>query len=99
MMEENKKLWITDKNGYKICKLLIDPTIKQMVGILKKKSKQKVKSKKNNKEDNKKDNIMNDLQYHQKISEIIDNIDTKKLKNDINKYIAPVFNLPKKIIN
>ena len=91
MMEENKKLWVTDKNGYKICKLLIDPTIRQMVGILKKKSNQKIKSKKN-----KEENLLNDLQYHQKISEIIDNIDTKKLKNEINKYIAPVFNLSKK---
>jgi hypothetical protein len=93
MIDENQKLWVSDKNGYKICKLLIDPTIKQMVGILKKKSKQKLKSKKN-----KDTNITNDLEYHKKISEIIDNIDTKKLKNDINKYIAPVFNLSKKHI-
>ncbi len=94
IIEENQKLWVSDKNGYKICKLLIDPTIKQMVNILKKKAKQKMKSKK---EKNNNINIMNDLDYHKKISEIIDNIDTKKLKNDINKYIAPVFNLAKKI--
>ena len=60
-----------------------------MVGILKNKAKIKISKKK-------KDNILNDLEYHKKISEIIDNIDTKKLKNEINKYIAPVFNLPKK---
>lgn len=91
MIEENEKFWTSDKNGYKICKLLIDPTIKQMVGILKKRTKQKIISKKK-----KNDNIINDLEYYQKISEIIDNIDTKKLKNDINKYIAPIFNLSKK---
>ena len=29
-------------------------------------------------------------------SNILENIDTKKLKNEINKYIAPKFNLDKK---
>ena len=91
LMEENKKMWVTDKNGYKICKLLIDPTIKKMVSVLKNKIKRKVNNNKKNSV-----NIMKDLEYHKKISEIIENIDTKKLKTDINKYIAPIFNLSKK---
>jgi len=85
-----KKVWATDKNGYKICKLLIDPTIKQLVNILKKKIKVKVTKKINI------DNLNNELKYHQSISDILENIDTKKLKNDVNKYIAPKFNLEKK---
>ena len=88
--DSTKKVWTTDKNGYKICKLLIDPTIKQLVNILKKKIKVKVTKKINI------DNLNNELKYHQSISDILENIDTKKLKNDVNKYIAPKFNLEKK---
>jgi hypothetical protein len=89
-LENNKKVWTTDKNGYKICKLLIDPTIKQLVSILKKKI--KVKSKKKLKTED----IHNELKYSEAISNILENIDTAKLKNEINKYIAPKFNLDKK---
>ena len=91
IIDKNPKLWVSDKNGYKICKMLINPAIKHMVIILKIKIKQKIKSKKNIDKD-----IINEIEYHQKISEIINNTDTKKLKNDINKYIAPIFNLSKK---
>ena len=91
IIDKNPKLWVSDKNGYKICKMLINPAIKHMVLILKKKIKQKIKSKKNIDKD-----IINEIEFHQKISEIINNTDTKKLKNDINKYIAPIFNLSKK---
>jgi hypothetical protein len=84
----DKKIWTTDKNGYKICKLLIDPTVKQLVTILKKRL--KIKNKGITK------NLNNDIKYHQSISNIIESFDTKKLKNDINKYIAPNFNLDKK---
>ncbi len=88
--KNNKKIWTTDKNGYKICKLLIDPTVNQLVSILKRKI--KVKSKKKVKLEN----LQNELKYSEAISNILENIDTKKLKNDINKYIAPKFNLDKK---
>ena len=91
IIDKNPKLWVSDKNGYKICKMLINPAIKHMVLILKRKIKQKIKSKKNIDKD-----IINEIEFHQKISEIINNTDTKKLKNDINKYIAPIFNLSKK---
>jgi hypothetical protein len=89
-LESNKKIWTTDKNGYKICKLLIDPTVNQLVSILKRKI--KVKSKKKLKTED----IQSELKYSEAISNILENIDTKKLKNDINKYIAPKFNLDKK---
>jgi hypothetical protein len=84
----DKKIWTTDKNGYKICKLLIDPTVKQLVTILKKRL--KINNKKKIK------NLDNEIKYYQSISNIIESFDTKKLKNDINKYIAPNFNLDKK---
>jgi hypothetical protein len=90
-LENNKKVWTTDKNGYKICKLLIDPTVKQLVSILKRKLKNKSKKKINVEE------LNNELKYHEAISNILENTDTKKLKNDINKYIAPKFNLDKKV--
>ena len=89
-IKNNKKVWMTDKNGYKICKLLIDPTIKQLVNILKRRLKVKSKKKVDIETLNK------ELQYSESISNILENIDTKKLKNDINKYIAPKFNLDKK---
>ncbi len=89
-IENNKKIWITDKNGYKICKLLIDPTIKQLVTVLKKRLKIKPKKKVQN--------LDSEMKYYQTISNILESIDTKKLKNEINKYIAPIFNLDKKII-
>ena len=37
-----------------------------------------------------------ELKYRSNVNSMIDSIDTKKLKNDINKYIAPKFNLDKK---
>ena len=89
-IENNKKIWTTDKNGYKICKLLIDPTVKQLVSILKRKLKIKSKSKIKN------TNLQEELEFHQSINNILESIDTKKLKKDINKYIAPKFNLDKK---
>ena len=89
-MENNKKIWITDKNGYKICKLLIDPTISQLVNILKR----KLKNKSNKKI--KIDNLDKELKYHNSINIILESIDIKKLKTEVNKYIAPKFNLDKK---
>jgi hypothetical protein len=89
-IKNNKKIWITDKNGYKICKLLIEPTIEQLVFILKKKLKNKNNSKIKIK------NLEEEMKFYQTIHAILESIDTKKLKNDINKYIAPNFNLDKK---
>ena len=89
-LENNKKVWTIDKNGYKICKLLIDPTVKQLVNILKRKLKNKSKSKSKN------INLNDEMEFHQSINNILESIDTNKLKKDINKYIAPKFNLDKK---
>lgn len=89
-LENNKKVWTIDKNGYKICKLLIDPTIKQLVTILKRKIKEKSKKKVKN------ENINFEMKYSEAINNILETIDTKKLKNEVNKYIAPKFNLDKK---
>ena len=44
-------------------------------------------------------NIEKELKFSHSVSAILDSIDLKKLKTDVNKYIAPKFNLDKKIKN
>lgn len=94
ILHENKdikfnKLWITDKKGFKICKFLIEPTIRHVLRILKKKAKDKVSNKIKIK------NIEKELNTQKILSEIIESIDKNKLKHEINKYIAPHFSLIK----
>ncbi len=36
------------------------------------------------------------MEFHKAISNVLESIDTNKLKKDINRYIAPKFNLDKK---
>ena len=86
--DKNSKIWIADKSGYKICKLVVEPIIRRMLRILKKKLRDRNKLQILD--------IVEELKYRSNISSIIDCIDTKKLKNEINKYIAPKFNLDKK---
>jgi hypothetical protein len=84
----NSKVWVSDKSGYKTCKLVVEPIIRRMLRILKRKLKER--------NINKVKDFDEELKYRNNISSIIDSIDTKKLKNEINKYIAPKFNLDKK---
>ena len=86
--KKNQKVWLSDKNGYKTCKLVVEPIIRRMLRILKRKLKDRNTLKIKDMDE--------ELQYRNSISSIIDSIDTKKLKNEINKYIAPKFNLDKK---
>lgn len=86
--KKNPKIWVADKSGYKTCKLVVEPIIRRMLRILKHKLKEKNTLKVKDMED--------ELRYRNNINSIIDSIDTKKLKNEINKYIAPKFNLDKK---
>ena len=86
--KKNQKVWVSDKNGYKTCKLVVEPIIRRMLRILKRKLKDRNTLKIKDMDE--------ELQYRNSISSIIDSIDTKKLKNEINKYIAPKFNLDKK---
>jgi len=90
MKSVNNMIWTTDKKGYKICKLLIDPTIRHMIRILKKKLLYNL-----NKKINTTESLNKELKLIQIIQTILDSIDTHKLKNDINKYISPNFNLDK----
>lgn len=88
---DNKKandIWTTDKNGYKICKLLIDPMIRHVMRILKKSSKDYFNDLNKKKTINK-----TDLERSKILVNILDSVDRVKLKKDINKYIAPQFNL------
>ena len=86
--KKNAKIWIVDKSGYKICRIVVEPIIRRMLRILRKNLRDRNKL------------IITDLdeelKYRSNVNSMIDSIDTKKLKNDINKYIAPKFNLDKK---
>jgi len=84
-IDAKNKIWSSDKNGYKICSLLIDPTIRKIVRIIKNKCKSY----------NKKFKIDN-IDKIKSLSDILINIDTKKLRDDTNKYISPYFNLIQK---
>ncbi len=86
--KNNQKVWVADKSGYKTCKLVVEPIIRRMLRILKRKLKERNNLKIKDMDE--------ELRYRNNISSIIDSIDTKKLKNEINKYIAPKFNLDKK---
>jgi hypothetical protein len=86
--KKNLKVWIADKSGFKTCKLVVEPIIRRILRILKRKLKDRNNLKVKDMDD--------ELRYRNNVSSIIDSIDTKKLKNEINKYIAPKFNLDKK---
>jgi hypothetical protein len=88
LKKKNPKVWVADKSGYKTCKLVVEPIIRRMLRILKKKLKDRNNLKIKD--------LDEELRFRNNISSIIDSIDTKKLKNEINKYIAPKFNLDKK---
>jgi len=84
---ENALIWSIDKNGIKICSSIVKPLIKKCIDTLM--EHQKV--------------LLNEMTYgnfnKQKevelIIDIIMSIDSGILETDINKYIAPYFNLEK----
>ena len=89
----NKSSWKKDSGGKKISYLLFDPIIRKMVNQLKKKCRDY--------------NIIlltntkiipttEDIEKFKLLSSIIKDIDADKIKNNINKYIAPYFDLDKK---
>jgi hypothetical protein len=85
--KENSK-WITDNDGVKISYLLYNPMIKKMLKKLKKFC--KILSKRNTM-----DLTRYDLEKFTTLTKLIKDVDKDKLKNDINKYIAPHFELNK----
>jgi hypothetical protein len=86
---ENALTWAVDKSGLKICKEIVKPLIKKCIDILLEHQKTLLKD-------------MSSGNYHKQkevelIIDVIMSIDSGTLENDINKYIAPYFNLNKKI--
>jgi hypothetical protein len=85
---ENANKWEVDKNGIKVCSAIIKPLIEKCINLLL---------------DHQKDLLdeMTTGNYKQKesvqtIINVIMSIDKGTLENDVNKYIAPFFNLNKK---
>lgn len=85
---ENINIWEIDKNGVNICHLVIKPLIDRCVLVLLEYQKELLEEMSNGNYKNK-DNIT-------AIMDILMSIDKGNLVNDINKYIAPYFNLTKK---
>ena len=86
---QNALSWSIDKNGIKICSSIIKPLIKKCIDILlehQKKLLQEMGSGGYNKQ--------KDVEL---IIDVLMSIDSGSLETDINKYIAPYFNLNKKI--
>ncbi len=82
--------WCYDKNGIEICQEIISPLIKKCVNILLDRQREIL------------DNMEMNNDYSVKNSEIVKNIievvksiDSKILEKNINKYIAPYFNIQK----
>ncbi len=84
---ENTPTWIVDKNGIKICKDIMKPLIKKCINALLDYQKQLLYQMGNGNYNKQKDVEL--------IIDIIMSIDSGILENDINKYIAPFFNLNK----
>lgn len=80
-------IWSVDKNGIKICSSIIKPLIKKCISALLEHQKELLQE------------MMNGNYGKQKtvelIIDIIMSIDSGNLENEINKYIAPFFNLKK----
>jgi hypothetical protein len=86
---ENALTWAVDKSGLKICKEIVKPLIKKCIDILLEHQKTLLKE-------------MGNGNYHKQkevelIIDVIMSIDSGLLETDINKYIAPFFNLSKVI--
>ncbi len=88
---ENTPTWIVDKNGVKICKDIMKPLIKKCINALLDYQRQLLQKMGNGDYNKQKDVEL--------IIDIIMSIDSGNLENDINKYIAPFFNLNKSLIN
>ena len=88
---ENALIWSVDKNGIKICSSIVKPLIKKCISALMEHQRYLLQ-----------EMSKGDL-YKQKdvelILEVLMSIDSGALETDINKYIAPFFNLNKSTNN
>ena len=85
---ENALTWSVDKNGLKICKDIVKPLIKKCINALLEHQKTLLQNMGNGNFNKQKDVEL--------IIDVIMSIDSGSLEADINKYIAPYFNLSKK---
>ena len=84
---ENALIWSVDKSGIKICSSIVKPLIEKCINLLLDHQKELLDDMSNGNYDNK-DSIT-------AIISILMSIDRGSLECDINKYIAPYFNLDK----
>ncbi len=84
---ENALTWSVDKNGIKICSSIIKPLIEKCIEILMEHQRSLI-------EEMAKGNYQN-KETIQTILSVLMSIDKGSLESDINKYIAPFFNLNK----
>ncbi len=89
----NKSSWKKDNGGKKVSYLLFEPIIKKMVRQLKKQCRDYNKDLLKNK---KTIPTKEDMEKFELLSNIIKDIDADKIKKNVNKYIAPYFDLEKK---
>ena len=86
--------WINDNEGIKISYLLYEPLTKKIIKQLKKKCRDYNNEMKKNAS---KIPTMDEIKKFEVLAYIMKEIDTDKLKTNINNYIAPHFGLDKKI--
>jgi len=87
---QNALSWSVDKNGIKICSSIIKPLIKRCIDILLEHQKNLLQEMGSGHFNKQKDVEL--------IIDVLMSIDSGSLETDINKYIAPYFNLSKKSI-
>jgi hypothetical protein len=88
LADETKSKWITDNDGVKISHLLYEPMIDKILDKLKDFCKKLSKR-------TAEELTHSDLEKLTTLVKLFDDIDKDKLKNDINKYTAPHFELNK----
>ena len=84
---ENALTWSIDKNGLKICKDIVKPLIKKCIDILLEHQKKLLRELSIGNY-----SVQKDVEL---IIDVIMSIDSGSLENEINRYIAPYFNLKK----
>ncbi len=92
--QNNDDYWYIDKHGHKISRLVIDPLLRKLIRIFKKKIQAYLEeTKKNIKESFGK----NEIENIGILQNILQELDSGKLKKDINKFIASKFFIDNKI--
>jgi len=83
--------WVTDKNGVKICEVIIEPIITTFVNMLRTYQQELIDIVERDPL-----NVSKDTQSKiQNIIQMLLGVDNGELKKETNKYIAPYFNIDK----